>query len=410
MSRFRRIRSAVNACVVIGMAVVGCALAEARASGAEVTLRGSVVCNGACVPEPKDAAHDLVLFAIDGTEDVRAEVEKLVKDLYPEKGLDAEAAVKLMDRFAERLKYHIAPDSPALKEVKKMGKGHYCMPAEAKAVTGTVSKKDGKRWITATRIEGCKLKYPARMLEPDKPFVKPSREPLVLKVGDKLTLKCVHIPAGKFLMGTPHYMHPYFVEEYPHVVTLTKDYYLAEVPVTQEMYEAVMGSNPSTVKDPQLPVQNPKFADIEKFCAGLSKKNGRKVRLPTSAEWEYAARVGTSNPGFREKYKDQDSSGASGFKSPLKVRSKKASAWGLYDMASCWWEITGDRGMYHVRKAVTDPHHPPGKETSRSQRTGRGIVSGNWSMGTHEFITEKSDYAGQKFRVLVEIEAKGAKK
>src|SRR5262249_47547198 len=166
-----------------------------------------------------------------------------------------------------------------------------CMPAEARAVTGTVGEKDGKKWITATRIEPCRLKYPARMLEPDKPFVVPGREPLTLKVGDKLTLRCVPIPAGKFLMGTPHYMYPYYVEEYPHPVTLTRDYYLAEIPVTQQMYEAVMGGNPSTVKDPLLPVQNPTFADVEKFCALLSEQNGKKVRLPTAAEWEYAARV-----------------------------------------------------------------------------------------------------------------------
>jgi formylglycine-generating enzyme required for sulfatase activity len=211
-------------------------------------------------------------------------------------------------------------------------------------------------------------------------------------------------------MGTPVYMWPYHVEEYPHLVTLTRDYYLAEIPITQEMYKAVMGKNPSLVKDPHLPVQNPTFKDIQKFCDILSKKNGKKVRLPTSAEWEFAARVGTSNPGFAEKYKDQNSSGRHGFKEPLKVKSRKANAWGLYDMASCWWEITGDKAMYHVRKSVVDPHYPPGVENARSQRTGRGIISDRWSIGTHEFITEKADYAGQKFRVVVEIEAKSEKK
>jgi hypothetical protein len=49
-----------------------------------------------------------------------------------------------------------------------------------------------------------------------------------------------------------------------------------------------------------------------------------------------------------------------------------------------------------------DPHYPPGVEHARSQRSGRGIVKDNWSIGTHEFITEKADYAGQKFRVIVE--------
>jgi formylglycine-generating enzyme required for sulfatase activity len=369
----------------------------------EVTLQGSVMCNGACIPDPKDADHVLVLFAIDGTSEVRAEVNRIMKEFYPDKGLDAEAAQKVMDQFSARLKYYISPESPALPDNKNTGKNHYCMPAQARAVTGTVTEKDGKKWITATRMEAAKLKYPDRMLAPDKPFVIPEKTPsVILKIGDQLTLKCVYIPPGKFLMGTPVYMWPYFVEEYPHLVTLTKPYYLAEIPVTQEMYEAVMGANPSTVKDPQLPVQNPRFVDIKKFCDILSAKNGKKVRLPSDAEWEYAARVGTSNPGFASKYKDQNSSGPDGFKAPLKVKSKKSNAWGLYDMASCWWEISGDKGMYNVRHSEVDPRYPPGVENARSQRSGRGILQDHWSICTHEFITEKADYAGQKFRVLVE--------
>lgn len=396
--------------LMFALAGVAPTVSESSALAAEVTLQGSLVCNGACVPEAKMADHGMVLFAIEGTAEVHADMEKIMKEFYPDKGLDAEAALKLMDQFSGRLKFHIAPHSPALKDAKNTGANHYCMPAAASAVTGVVSEKDGKKWISATRVEASKLKYPDKMLAADKPFIMPSREPVLLKIGDKLTLKCVHIPAGKFLMGTPVYMWPYHVEEYPHQVTLTRDYYLAEVPVTQEMFEAVMGKNPSIIKEPHLPLQNPTFADIDKFCAILSEKNDKKVRLPTSAEWEYAARVGTSNPGFAEKFKDQNSSGTSGFKSPLTVKSKKANGWGLYDMASCWWEITGDKGMYHVRKSVVDPHYPPGVETVRSQRTGRGIVSDRWSIGTHEFITEKADYAGQKFRVLVEIEGKDGKK
>jgi hypothetical protein len=383
---------------------------EPQARGDEVTLKGSVVCNGACIPDPKKDDHVLVVFAIDGTAEVREAVDRIVKDFYPDKGLDAQAAQKLMDQFSTQIKYHIAPDSPALKMDKNRGAGHYCMPATASAVTGTLSEKDGKKWITATRIEPCKLRYPARLLMADQPVVMPSLDPLLLKVGGKQTLKCVHIRAGKFLMGTPVYMWPYHVEEYPHQVTLTRDFYLAEVPITQEMYEAVMGTNPSRVKGPQLPVHSLKFKDIDKFCDILSKENGKTVRLPTSAEWEYAARVGTSNPAFAEKYAEQNSSGPEGYKYPLRVKSKKPNAWGLHDMASCWWEITGDKAAYHVRKSVVDPHYPPGVETERSQRTGRGIVSDRWSLCTHEFIGEKEDYAGQKFRVVVEIEAKDPKK
>src|SRR5262249_18292689 len=102
----------------------------------QVTLKGSLICNGARIPDPQDDDHFMVLFAIDGTPEIRAEVDRIIKEFYPDKGLDGEAAQKLMDQFSERLKFCIAPDSPALKDAKNIGKNHYCMGAQASAVTG----------------------------------------------------------------------------------------------------------------------------------------------------------------------------------------------------------------------------------------------------------------------------------
>lgn len=58
-----------------------------------------------------------------------------------------------MDQFSEKLKYHLAPDSPALKDLKKKGDSHYCMPATAGAVTGTVVEKGGKKFRVLVEIE-----------------------------------------------------------------------------------------------------------------------------------------------------------------------------------------------------------------------------------------------------------------
>src|SRR5262249_60790589 len=82
--------SALVASVLMFPAPTGVPRAEgqAPAKATEVTLKGSMVCNGACVPNPKAEDHGMVLFAIDGTAEIRAEVDKIMKDFYQDKGLD----------------------------------------------------------------------------------------------------------------------------------------------------------------------------------------------------------------------------------------------------------------------------------------------------------------------------------
>src|SRR5262249_55226154 len=95
-------RLAVKACFASALAALALLFGGSQARGDEVTLKGSVVCNGACVPDPKKEDHGLVVFAIDGTAEIRATLERIMKDYYPDKGLDAEAAQKLMDQFSTR--------------------------------------------------------------------------------------------------------------------------------------------------------------------------------------------------------------------------------------------------------------------------------------------------------------------
>jgi formylglycine-generating enzyme required for sulfatase activity len=380
--------------------VLICVLVSSSGWAQEITIKGAMQCNGMTVPSPTAEDHNyMVIFAVDGSPDVQALVKKVLDAFYPDKGLDADTAVKLQDAYIAQLKFCIAPDSPAKPAGQKTGASHYCSAATGSAVTGTVYKKDGKNWIRATRIENTRINYPARMLAPDRPFVIPNKKPLMLPIAKGLTLRCLYVPPGKAMLGAPLFMATRYQEEYPHLVTLTKGFYLGEIPITQDMWQAVAGANPSLQKGADIPVEDPLFPDMDKFCEILSQRTGKKVRLPSTAEWEYAARSGTSNPGFAEKYADQYSSGARNEVKP--VRATKPNAWGFYQMFSCWWEITGDTAMYPQRAAAVDPHYPAGHD--HANRAGMGVVRENWSIAMREFDDEKGlGYAANKFRILVE--------
>ncbi|MHC1767216.1 MAG: hypothetical protein AB9869_23545 [Verrucomicrobiia bacterium] len=113
----------------------------------ELTIQGSLLCNGVCLPDPKPDDHLMVLYAIDGTPDIRAPVARLADDFYPDKGLNADSAAKLMEEFTARLKCYISPQIPGLPKPKSTPDSHYCQPATSCAVTGRVFAKDGRKQI-----------------------------------------------------------------------------------------------------------------------------------------------------------------------------------------------------------------------------------------------------------------------
>ncbi len=381
------------------------ALAWASASpaaGNEVTIKGMVLNN----VHTGENQTSVFVYALGGTPEISAEVDRIMAQNYPDKGLDGDAARKLQDQFTAKLKYFI--DGAHAQELHN--KATYGA-RQIMALTGIITEKSGKRWITVSKYADSTLQYPAKMLAADKPLAMPDKPPLLLKINEKLVLKCIWVPPGKFFMGEPYYQCPHWQEAPPHTVTLTKGFYMAEHPITREMFEAAVGSNPARHEGAKAPV-NTSCADMYAFCRILSQKNGRKVRVPTAAEWEYAARVGTSNPVFREKYKDQDSSSVR----PLVVKSKPPNAWGFYDMVSSGWERVSDGAGQLDRQDMVDPQHIPPEDQGPADQTRK---HGHFGRRNTAYAVSELEYIGSdlgpektypgiiRFRVVAEAEANG---
>ena len=189
----------------------------------------------------------------------------------------------------------------------------------------------------------------------------------------------VWIPHGTFVMGSPEGEEGRFVDEVQHTVTLTRGFWLSDHEVTQGEYEAVMGSNPSLFKgDPNRPVEQVSWDDAVMYCRRLTEREraaGRitaqeAYRLPTEAEWQYAARAGTTGarPGDLEQIAWW--TGSLGNQTNP-VKQKAANAWGLYDMMGNVWEWCADWYGEYPRGTVTDPAGP----TTGSVRVDLG---GSW--------------------------------
>ncbi len=197
---------------------------------------------------------------------------------------------------------------------------------------------------------------------------------LVLDLGDGVTMELVYIKPGKFIMGGERTTDGRFdcVEVPKHEVTLTRGYYLGKYEVTQAQYEAVMGNNPSrSSKGPDFPVDNISEQDAREFCQKLAGMTGQAARLPTEAEWEYAARAGTDTTWS---FGDDASklgeyawyAGNSDGKSHP-VGQKKPNPWGLYDMYGNVYERISDvyNRNYYALGPKTDPTGPSQGESSR---------------------------------------------
>jgi formylglycine-generating enzyme required for sulfatase activity len=184
------------------------------------------------------------------------------------------------------------------------------------------------------------------------------------------------IPPGTFLMGSPS-GQGHDDERPQHRVTLMNGFFLGVYQVTQAQWQAVMGINPSHFKGANQPVATVSWEDCQAFCRKLGERDGKRYRLPTEAEWEYACRVGTtteycSGTGL-EALRQVGWCSYDGFgsaKETKPVGQLRPNAWGLYDMHGNVLEWCLDGGRTYSSGAIEDPVGPQNKDDARVLRGG----------------------------------------
>lgn len=159
--------------------------------------------------------------------------------------------------------------------------------------------------------------------------------------GVKYTMK--YVKGGNFMMGATDNDAMAEADEKPTHSVSVVDYYIGETEVTQELWKAVMGNNPAKFKGENYPIENVSFNDCVRFVEKLSQLTGRRFRLPTEAEWEYAARGGQRSKGYMYAGANDTTSVAWLYTDSLWVRhmpvaAKRPNELGLYDMSGSVWE------------------------------------------------------------------------
>ena len=204
----------------------------------------------------------------------------------------------------------------------------------------------------------------------------PSGNTITIPVKNGISIEMVKVEAGSFNMGaTPEMENPHEDEKPVHRVTLTNNYYIGKYEVTQALWKIVMGSNPSNSKGDNLPVEKVSWNDCQKFISKLNKLTGKSFRLPTEAEWEYAARGGNKSRGYQ--YSGSNTigdvawyDGNSGSKTHA-VGTKQPNELGAFDMNGNVWEWCQD----WFNRYSSSPQTNPIGAVSGSCRVYRG---GSW--------------------------------
>ena len=203
-----------------------------------------------------------------------------------------------------------------------------------------------------------------------------SKDVITIPVKDGISIDMVKVEAGTFMMGaTSEMKDPGIDEKTVHQVNLTNDYYMGKYEVTQALWEAVMGSNPSKYKGDNLPVEMVSWNDCQEFISKLNSMTGRKFRLPTEAEWEYAARGGKKSRSYQYSGSSNISDVAwydeNSVNKTHPVGTKQANELGIYDMTGNVWEWCSDWYGFYSSSSQTNP-------TGADSGSGRVCRGGGW--------------------------------
>ena len=212
---------------------------------------------------------------------------------------------------------------------------------------------------------------------------------LTIPVKNGINIEMVKVEAGSFDMGaTPEMENPDASEKPVHRVTLTNNYNIGKYEVTQALWQAVMGNNPSYFKGEDLPVEQVSWNDCQDFISKLNAMTGKKFRLPSEAEWEYAARGGKKSRGYQ--YSGSNTlgdvawnDGNSGSKTHA-VGTKQPNELGIYDMTGNVWEWCQDWYGSYSSSPQTNP-------TGAVSGSGRVYHGGSWVSSARDC---RSSYRG----------------
>ncbi|MBW2014443.1 MAG: SUMF1/EgtB/PvdO family nonheme iron enzyme [Deltaproteobacteria bacterium] len=345
------------------------------------------------------------------------------RDLYVI--LDRKASLKgrlYVDTQPENARVRILNIGPAFNQGIKLEAGRYHVEVSADGY------ETQKMWVSLSAGQDKTLDIHLKPIDKYRPVTSQGQ-----KVANSLGMEFVYVQPGTFMMGSPSNEPGRDNDERQHRVTLTKGFYMQSTEVTQGQWKAVMGNNPSKFKNcgDDCPIEQVSWNDVQQFIRKLNQREGSGTyRLPTEAEWEYAARAGSTmafaNGGISELKCGFDSNldaigwycgnsgvsysgcyNASKWGGPKcagthLVAQKQPNAWGLYDMHGNVWEWCQDWKGDYPSGSVTNPTGPSGG-SGRVERGGSWIRYASYCRSAlRDYVTPGFWYSRLGFRLLRE--------